>query len=319
MKVFITGGAGFIPSNLAERLVGNGHRVTAFDNLSLGRREFLEPLIDQGACTFIEADLLDREGLQLAMQGHDAVFHMAANSDISHGARHTDWDLKQGTQVTWNVLESMRLLGIQKIVFASTSAIYGEATVLPTPEDYGPLHPISLYGASKLACEGLITAFCHNFGLQSWIYRFANIVGRNGTHGALVDFIRRLRRDPGRLRVLGDGRQAKPYIEVGECVDAMLYGFEHGDEEVNCFNLACDGATSVTRIAEILLEEMGLEGAVLEYTGGARGWQGDVAQVRLDPARMNRLGWRAGLNSDEAVRRAARELLSQPHLEETAE
>lgn len=314
MKIFITGGAGFIPSNLAERLVTEGHEVTCYDNLSLGRREFLDDLVRGGRCRFVEADLLDLERVKAEMAGHDQVWHLAANSDISHGATHTDWDLRQGTVVTWNVLEAMRLNGLREMVFSSTSAIYGEATVLPTPESYGPLHPISLYGASKLACEGLITAFCHNFGMRAWIYRFANIVGRNGTHGALVDFIRRLRQDPTRLRILGDGRQAKPYINVTDCVDAMLHGYRHGTGEVNCWNLSCAGATPVDTIARIVLEEMGLPGAALEHTGGAQGWKGDVPQVRLDPARMIALGWEPRHDSDGAVRQAVRDLLRQDHL-----
>ncbi len=311
MNFFVTGGAGFIASNLVDTLVSAGHNVIAYDNLSLGRREFLSEAVESGRCRFVEADLLDHDSLVAAMRGCDAVFHLAANSDISHGAAHTDWDLKQGTFVTWHVLEAMRELEIRKILFASSSAIYGEATQMPTPEDYGPLFPISLYGASKLACEALITAFCHNFDIQCWIYRFANIVGRNGTHGVLVDFIRRLNQNPDSLRILGDGRQAKPYIEVQDCVDAMLYGFEHLDQQVNCMNLACEGATSVTQIARIVLEEMGLEDARLEYTGGSRGWKGDVAQVRLDPALFRMNGWQARNDSDKAVRTAVRALVIQ--------
>lgn len=314
MRIFITGGAGFIPSNLATRLVREGHEVTCYDNLSLGRRDFLLEAEATGRCRFVEADLLDMERLKVELAGHERVFHLAANSDISHGAAHTDWDLRQGTIATWNVLEAMRLLEIRDLVFSSTSAIYGESSVLPTPENYGPLFPISLYGASKLACEGLVTAFCHNFGLRARIYRFANIVGRNGTHGALVDFIRRLRQDSSCLRVLGDGRQAKPYIHVADCVDAMLYGVEHGEAEVECWNLSCDGATSVSTIARTVLEEMGLPGARLEYTGGSQGWKGDVAQVRLDPARIRALGWSPRFDSDGAVRQAVRDLLSQDHL-----
>lgn len=314
MRVFITGGAGFIPSNLAARLVGEGHEVTCYDNLSLGRREFLEPLFATGRCRLVEADLLDLERVKAELAGHELVFHLAANSDISHGALHTDWDLHQGTVVTWNVLEAMRLTGVGQIVFSSTSAIYGEASVLPTPENYGPLQPISLYGASKLACEGLVTAFCHNFGLRAWIFRFANIVGHNGTHGALVDFIRRLRQDPGRLRILGDGRQAKPYIHVSDCVDALLYGQRTGRGAVHCWNLSCEGATSVDTIASIILEEMGLRDTVLEHTGGSQGWKGDVAQVRLDPTLIRELGWTPRFDSDGAVRQAVRDLLKQDHL-----
>jgi UDP-glucose 4-epimerase len=210
----------------------------------------------------------------------------------------------------------MRLAGVRQVIFASSSAVYGEAEVIPTPEDYGPLLPISFYGASKLACEGLVTAFQHNAGIQSWIYRFANIVGEHGTHGVLVDFLRKLRADPAALEILGDGQQAKPYLYVRECVDAMLYGWEHAKEGVNCFNLACDGATSVRAIAEMMCQELGLEGVEFHFTGGSRGWKGDVPQVRLDPGRMAALGWRARLDSDAAVRTAIRALLQEsaaPH------
>ena len=311
MKVFVTGGAGFIGSNLVGTLLELGHEVTAHDNLHLGRRRFLEPFLQRETFTFVQDDLLDLDALARCMAGSDLVFHMAANSDIGYGARNTDTDLRMGTLATYNVLEAMRRNGVGRIVFASTSAVYGEATRLPTPEDYGPLFPISLYGASKLAGEGLITAFCHNFRMQAWIFRFGNVVGRNGTHGALVDFIRRLRADPARLPILGDGRQAKPYLHVAECVDGMLFGLEHAGGQVNAFNLACEGATPVTRIAEMITERMGLKYVSFEYTGGSRGWTGDVPQVRLDPSRMLALGWRTRLSSDEAVERAIGELLEQ--------
>jgi len=311
MKVFVTGGAGFIGSNLVGSLLDRGHRVTAHDNLHLGRKRFLEPFLGRESFAFFQEDLLDLDGLTRCMAGAELVFHMAANSDIEYGTRNTDTDLRMGTLATYNVLEAMRRNRVNRIVFASTSAVYGEATRFPTPEDYGPLFPISLYGASKLAGEGLITAFCHNFKMQAWIFRFGNVVGRNGTHGALVDFIRRLRENPAQLRILGDGRQAKPYLHVSECVAGMLFGMEHADDEVNAFNLACEGATPVTRIAEMVLEQMGLEDTELAYTGGTRGWTGDVPQVRLDPSRMAALGWRTRLTSDEAVARAVGELLEQ--------
>lgn len=311
MKVLVTGGAGFIGSILCRRLLQAGHQVTALDNLSLGRMEHLGDLPSRREFRFIQADLLDREATATHVQGHEMVFHLAANSDIEAGSRTTDTDLRQGTQATYHLLEGMRLAGVRQLIFASSSAVYGEATQIPTPEEYGPLLPISFYGASKLACEGLVTAFQHNAGMQSWIYRFANIVGEHGTHGVLVDFLRKLRADPGRLEILGDGRQAKPYLYVHECVEAMLFGWEHAREPVNCFNLACEGATSVRRIAEILCEEMRLEEVQFEFTGGSRGWKGDVPQVRLDPSRMVALGWKARLDSDGAVRTAIRALLEE--------
>jgi UDP-glucose 4-epimerase len=318
LRVFVTGGAGFIGSILVERLLSEGHQVTALDNLSLGTLENLREVRSHAEFRFVEDDLLDRQATAGHLEGHEVVFHMAANSDIEAGGRTTDTDLRHGTLATYHVLEGMRLAGIRQLVFASSSAVYGEAAQIPTPEGYGPLLPISFYGASKLACEGLVTAFQHHFDMQSWIYRFANIVGEHGTHGVLVDFIRKLRADPGHLEILGDGRQAKPYLYVGECVDAMLYGWKHSTEPVSCFNLACPGATPVRRIAEIVCEEMGLEGVEFRFTGGSRGWTGDVPQVRLDPARMEALGWVAQLDSDAAVRRAVRAQLDDAARPESA-
>lgn len=308
---FVTGGAGFIGSALAGELLDRGWRVTVFDNLSLGRMEFIEGCLGNPAFTFVKADLLDIETLKREIVGHDVVFHMSANSDISYGTKYTDIDLKQGTVATYNLLEAMRLSGTREIIFASTSAIYGETTMVPTPEGCGPLIPISLYGASKLACEGLISAFCHNYDFNAWIFRFGNIVGFNGTHGVIVDFIRKLIRNPRELEILGDGRQAKPYLYVTECVDGMLYGYEHSSETVNVNNLACEGATDVRRIAAEVISAMGLDDVELKFTGGERGWTGDVPQVRLDVSKLKRLGWEAGYDSDGAVKKAVDDLLKQ--------
>ncbi len=308
----VTGGAGFIGSNLCRGLLTRGWRVTAVDNFHLGRPEFIKPMRKHPGFRFVEADLLNAARIRKIVKGCDVVFHMAANSDISRGARETNLDLSLGTLTTCNVLEAMRLGGVRDIVFASSSAVYGLARVKPTPEDYGPLQPISLYGASKLAAEGFITAFGHNFGLRAWIFRFANIVGPNATHGALFDFIRRLRKDPRALRVLGDGRQAKPYLHVSECVQGMIHGYEHAREEVNYFNLAPRrGATSVKFIAAAAIRALGLGRVRLVFTGGAQGWRGDVPQVRLDARKLARLGWRAEMFSDAAIERAARELADQ--------
>ncbi|MBE9528141.1 MAG: NAD-dependent epimerase/dehydratase family protein, partial [Proteobacteria bacterium] len=215
-KAFITGGAGFIGSTVTAGLLEMGWQVSVFDNLSLGRKEFVEPHLDNPSFRFVEADLLDLERLKGEIEGHDVVFHLSANSDISYGTKYTDIDLKQGTVATYNVLEAMRLGGVGEIIFASSSAIYGETAVVPTPEECGPLFPISFYGASKMACEGLVSAFCHNYDYKAWIYRFGNIVGYNGTHGVIYDFINKLKKNPQELQVLGDGRQAKPYLYVKE-------------------------------------------------------------------------------------------------------
>jgi UDP-glucose 4-epimerase len=311
MRILVTGGAGCIGSNLVERLLAEGHTVVALDNLSAGSRTFLADCESSARFRFICADLLDFAALQDAMVEVEVVFHLAANSDITQSRLQTDLDLRLGTLATFNVLEAMRRAGACKIIFSSSSVVYGEPSVMPTVEDYGPLFPISFYGASKLAAEALISAYCHNFGFQAWIYRFANICGRHGTHGVIVDFIRKLQRDPSRLEVLGDGKQAKPYLHVGECVDGMLYGWQHATAALNYFNLGCDGSTSVTRLAQFLLDAMDLKGAEIVYTGGQRGWSGDVPQVCLDCGKLERIGWKAKLASDAAVKLAIPELVEE--------
>ncbi len=305
-RYLVTGGAGFIGSHLTERLLDEGHAVTVFDNFSLGRREFVHP-----SAKLVEADLLELDAVERAMDGHDAVFHLAANSDIDFGRKRSDHDLKQGTLATYNVLEAMRRRGVKKLVFSSTSAVYGETPAISLPETYGPLLPISLYGASKLACEGLISAFAHNYGQQAWVYRFANVVGANATHGAIFDFARKLKKDPKRLEVLGDGSQSKPYLLAEDVVDGILFAFAKADDAVNLFNLACPGGTSVAAIAQIVVEAAGLPGAQISYTGGKRGWVGDVPFVRMDPAKLEKLGWKARHDSTEAVRLAAKAIVAQ--------
>ena len=314
MRAFVTGGAGFIGSNLVRRLVCDGHTVTAYDDLSLGRREFLEPLIRQKKIRFVKADLTDDRRLAAHLSGHDTVFHLQANSDVARSLVQTDRDLRLGTIATYRVLETMRVSGVKRIVFASTSAVYGNAREKPTPESYGPLFPISLYGASKLAAEGLITAFAHCFGIQSWIFRFGNVAGRNGTHGIIVDLLRQFRRRPKAIRVLGDGHQAKPYIHVDDCIDGMLYGLARARKELNCFNLTTAGSTKVKTIVRLLMKAAGAEHLPLHFTGGKGGWRGDVPQVRLDGSKLARLGWHPQLASYEAVKRAVAELVEQTHL-----
>jgi len=311
MRILVTGGAGFVGSNLSERLLQEGHSVTVFDDLSAGSVKFLRACEEFERFRFVLGDLLEQAAIEDAMSGHEAVFHLAANSDIEQGRLQSDRDFRLGTIATFNVLDAMRVTGVRQLVFSSSSVIYGEPSVMPTPEAYGPLFPISLYGASKLACEGLISAFAHNYAIQSWIFRFANICGKHGTHGAIVDFIRKLHADPTRLEVLGDGRQAKPNLHVSECVGGMIYGWEHSHDQVNYFNLGCDGATSTDAIAAFVIEALGLSDVKIVHTGGARGWPGDVSQVRLDCAKLSTLGWVAKMTSDQAVARACRELATE--------
>jgi UDP-glucose 4-epimerase len=313
MRIIVTGAAGFIASNLVPRLVRDGHEVLGIDNFSFGKRAYVRPLLALAGFTFRELDLLDRPKVCALFREFrpDRVWHLAANSDISYGTLHTDFDLKGGTLATYSVLEAMHLAGAAELVFSSSGAIYGEPTVLPTPESYGPLFPISLYAASKLACEGLITAFSHNFGIRAWLFRFGNIVGPNPTHGVIHDFVIRLSAEPSRLRILGDGRQEKPYLHVDDCIDGMMYGQAHANDLVNCFNLAPPDQTSVLQIAEHIVRTMGLGAVAFDFTGGSRGWKGDVPVVRLDTGRMRALGWSPRFSSLEAAHRAVKDVVAQ--------
>jgi len=311
MKCFVTGGAGFIGSHLVDRLMAEGNTVTVYDNLSSGKKEFVEHHMGQPTFRLVEADLLDLDKLKNAITGHDVVFHLAANPEARRGIEDTELDLKQETIATYNVLESMRLNGISRIVFSSSGTIYGETPIIPLTEDYGPVLPTSLYGAGKLASEGLISAFCGTFDMCAWIFRFANIVGKRTTHGVIFDFIQKLRDNPCELEILGDGSQCKPYLHVEDCIDGMLFGFRNSHDKINVFNLGCSTATDVTTIAKMLIEEMGLNKVNFKYTGGDRGWPGDVPQVRFDVRKMSRLGWKARYTSDEAVRKAIRDILNK--------
>ena len=307
MNLLITGGAGFIGSNLVDGLIEKGNDVTAFDNLSSGSESYVSH--HKRNFKLVRGDLTRPAEIEKAMAGIEMVFHLAANPDVRHGIDHTRIDLEQGTIATHNLLEAMRKAGTKKIAFSSSSTVYGEATVLPTPESYGPMLPISLYGASKLACEGLISSYCHSFEMQAWMFRFANVIGHRGTHGVLVDFIAKLRKDPHNLEILGDGKQKKSYFLVQDCVSGIIMGTEKAKDQVNVFNLACEEWTDVTRVADIVCEEMGLKGVKYHYTGGARGWVGDIPKTWLSTEKARKMGWKTNHSSDEAVRLAVRELL----------
>ena len=312
MRILVTGAAGFIASNLIPRLLERGDEVAGIDNFFLGKRAYLAK---HPSFAFHEMDLLNLDPLVRLMEEHrpERIWHLAANSDISYGTKYTDFDLKGGTLVTYNVLEAMRRTGVGEIVFSSSGAVYGEPTVMPTPEDYGPILPISLYAASKAACETLITAFVHNYDMRCWIYRFGNIVGPNPTHGVIHDFVLRLREERTRLTVLGNGTQAKPYVHVEDCLDGMEYGIVHALDAVNYYNLAVGDQTSVREITDWTIEAMGIDRSAIDvqYGEGPRGWKGDVAQVKLDTRRMTALGWTPRLSSREAVRRSIAEIVEQ--------
>ena len=308
MNIFVTGGAGFIGSHLVDALLKEDNIVTIYDDLSSGKKQFITHQLEKDTVQFIEADLIDFDILLKEIKDHDMVFHIAANPDVRIGEQKPEIAQKDILS-TYNLLNAMRLNDIKKIAFSSSSTIYGETPSIPLSENYGPLLPISIYGAAKLASEGLISSFCHTFDIQGWIFRFANVVGERGTHGVIVDFINKLKKSPHELEILGDGKQRKPYLFVKDCVDGMLFGFNHSNEEINIFNLGCDSITEVTRIAEMVVEEMGLEDVTFNYTGGKRGWKGDVPHFQFDVKKINDLGWTAKYTSDDAVRLAIRDLL----------
>ena len=300
MKAFVSGGAGFIGSNLVDRLLDVGHEVTVYDNLSTGLLQFLEYARDFDSFRLVEGDLLDEGSLSEAISGHEFVFHLAANADVRFGTEHPRRDLEQNTIVTNNVLEAMRKNGISKIAFASTGSVYGDATVIPTPENAPFPIQTSLYAASKLAGEGLIAAYCVGFGFQSWIFRFVSILGERYTHGHVFDFYRKLKQNPSRLEVLGNGKQRKSYLYIQDCIDAMLFALEKSNEPVNVLNLGVDGYCEVNDSIGWICEELGVT-PKLEYSGGDRGWIGDNPFIFLDTSKIRDLGWKPKLSIQDGV------------------
>jgi UDP-glucose 4-epimerase len=308
MKTLVTGGAGCIGSDLAAALLARGDEVIVIDNLSSGKTEHIDPLAANAGFTFVAGDLTDLDLLERLLQGVEMVWHLAANPDVKFvEGEATDKDLRQNTICTYNVLEAMRRNGVKRLAFSSTSAVYGVSPVQPIPESAFFPQPISLYGATKMACEGMISAFGNLFGMRCWIFRFANIVGpkvRKKGRTVIGDFIARLQENPSKLLILGNGQQAKSYLLSEECIEAMLFALEHSTEALNVYNLGCDDWLPVTRIADLVVQAMGLENVHYEFTGGEGGWPGDVPRFRLDVGAINQLGWKARLNSEQAVERA---------------
>jgi UDP-glucose 4-epimerase len=318
VEMLVTGGAGFIGSQLVDTLMRKGGKVTVLDNLSTGPMDNVTPWIGHPKFAFVEGDCLNREDINKAMENCGLVFHLAANPEVRVGAVDTKIDFRQNIVATRNVLEEMRASETAKrIIFTSTSTVYGDAKTLPTPEEYGPLEPISLYGASKLACEALISAYCHTFDMRGVIYRFANIVGSRSRHGVIWDFIHKLMENPQELEILGDGTQTKSYLIVEECVDALLFGLKCASERVDIHNIGTEDQVSVKEIARIVTEEMGLKDVEFRYTGGVRGgrgWIGDVKKMFLDISKLEKLGWKPRYNSAESVRTATNQILRELEL-----
>ncbi|HVX66318.1 MAG TPA: NAD-dependent epimerase/dehydratase family protein [Bryobacteraceae bacterium] len=299
MRAVITGGAGCIGSELAEALIARGDQVVIYDNFSSGRREHVVHL----PCTVVEGDLLDRPAFVRAAAGAEFIWHLAANSDVRFSPGR---DFEQNAVATHNVLETARECGIHGVAFTSSSAVYGISEVQPIPETQPP-RPISLYGATKLAAEALVAAYAHMFGIEAWIFRLANIVGpkvRRRGRTVISDFISKLRENPARLEILGDGRQAKSYLSSAECIEALLFATRHAHAPCSILNVGGSDSLPVRHIAEMVVEAMGLSAVEFTFTGGEGGWPGDVPRFLLDTGALARLGWRARHNSEESVRSA---------------
>lgn len=296
----MTGCAGFIGSTLVDRLLARGRHVIGIDNFSTGQRRFLDGALRHPQFRLIEGDLLNEAAVKEWLQGVDCLFHLAANADVRFGPDHPRKDLEQNTIATHNVLEAMRVNGVKRIAFSSTGSIYGEAAVIPTPENAPFPVQTSLYGASKLAAEGLISAYCESFEFQAWIFRFVSILGERYTHGHVFDFYRQLRNDPRNLRVLGNGHQRKSYLYVQDCIDAMFLAMEKARNKVNVFNLGVDNYIEVNDSIRWITEALGVQPRV-EYAGGERGWIGDNAFIFLDTASIRALGWKPALSIQEGI------------------
>lgn len=310
---FITGGAGFIGSNLTDNLLEKStDKVIIYDNFSSGKKEFLTHSKNNPNLKIITADLLDTKKLEKAIKGTDIVWHLAANPDVRAGAKDTNTHIEQNIIATHNVLEAMRKNNIRRIAFTSTSTVYGEAGIIPTPENYGPCTPISLYGASKLSAEALITSYCHTFDMTAIIFRFANCVGKRGTHGVIFDFVNKLKKNPKELEILGDGKQNKSYFLVDDCIDAMLHTANRQKDRVEIYNIGSHDMITVTDLAKIVVKERGLKDVKFTYTGGVdggRGWKGDVKVMQLSVKKLTASGYKLKHNSGEAIRKTVNDMI----------
>lgn len=311
--VFVTGAAGFIGSHLVDRLLSLNYEVVGYDNFSTGREGFLKEALKNSCFKLIRGDLLDRDLLLQSLSGCDFVFHFAANADVRRGLEHPGKDLEQNTIATFNLLEAMREQKIRRIAFPSTGSVYGEALIIPTPEDASFPIQTSLYGASKLACESLIQAYSEGFDFQSWIFRFVSILGERYTHGHVIDFYQKLLANPNELEVLGNGRQKKSYLYVQDCLDAMWTAIGKAKDKVNIFNLGTDEYSTVDNSIEWICQEMKLNPKI-KYTGGDRGWIGDNPFIYLDCKKIRSLEWIPKVSIKESVLKTLRYLKTHAEL-----
>jgi len=318
MKALVTGGAGFIGSNLVDRLLADGHHVTAYDNLTTGQHKFLDIARPHPKFNFIQGDLLDLDGLKLAAAGHDTVFHLAANADVRFGTEHPRRDLEQNTIATFNVLEAMRHAGAKRIAFSSTGSVYGEAEVFPTPEAAPFPVQTSLYGASKLAGEGLLQAYATGFGFQAYIFRFVSILGERYSHGHVFDFYRKLLKDSSTIYVLGNGKQRKSYLYIQDCIDAIFMAMQKSERPVNIFNLGTTEYVEVNDSLSVICEAMRVT-PTRTYSGGERGWIGDSPFIFLDTKKIRSLGWEPKLSIKQGVMKTLEYLMQNRWLLENRE
>ncbi len=300
MRALVTGGAGFIGSTLADRLLAGGHEVTAYDNFSTGQREFVQAALKNPRYRLVEGDLLDERTLGDAVRGHDVVVHLAANADVKHGLEHPRRDLEQNTIATYNVLEAMRAAEVKRIAFSSTGSVYGEPSVFPTPETCPFPVQTSLYAASKLAGEALLSAYATGYGFSAWIFRFVSVLGERYTQGHVFDFYRQLRANPKRLRILGNGLQRKSYLYVQDCVDAVLHAVSHTGPGLHIFNLGTDEYVTVNQSVGVITRHLGVT-PELSYSGGERGWVGDSPFIFLDTKKIRATGWAPKLTIAQSV------------------
>jgi UDP-glucose 4-epimerase len=304
MKFAVTGGSGFIGANLVKRLAREDHNVTAFDKVPSNNAIRLQPIMKE--IQYKQLDITDLESLKNELKDFDVVAHFSASADVALGRTKTDIDLKDGVIATYNILETMRINNIKKIIFPSSSTIYGKPMKIPTPEDTGMLFPASLYGASKLSAEAMISAFCHLFSMKAWIFRFGNVIGSDMTRGVIKDFIHKLKNNSRELEILGNGLQQKDFIYIDDCLDGILFAFKNSDEIINIFNLGSGTTVSVNKIADMIIEEMNLKNVKLKYTGGESGWPGDAPIVHYDISKIKKLGWKPKYLSNEAVKLSVR-------------
>jgi len=310
MNILVTGGAGVIGSNLIRKIPGN---ITVLDNLSSSTIENIADLVSDKKIEFVKGDIRDNELVMKVSKGKNLIIHLAANADVRYyEGKETDGDLKTNTIGTYNVMEAMRKNDVNNIIFSSSSSVYGFASKIPTPETYGPLLPESLYAGSKMGAEGIISSFANIFGMNAWIFRFANIVApnyRNIGRNVIPDLIFKLMKNRESLEILGNGKQRKSYLYVDDCIDGMFYLSNASNRNIDVFNLGNEDSITVDEIANIIVKEMGLKGVKFKYTGGERGWIGDVPTTILDITKAKGMGWKPSMNSAESVAKSAREIL----------